>query len=205
MKAAKEHDTELLKLPLETVAGVDEAGRGPLAGSVVAAAVMLNPAHDWSAMRDSKQLSATKREQLFDYIQAHALAFAICEVTAEEIDSINILQASLKAQAQAVMALAIKPASVIVDGCYVPKLPYPTASLIKGDQLHPAISAASILAKVSRDRDMLALDEIYPGYGFAKHKGYGTKAHLLALKKLGPCSIHRRSFKPVQLCLAELA
>ncbi len=185
------------------VAGVDEVGRGCLAGAVVAAAVILDPERDWSALKDSKQLTPETREILFEEIIEHALAYAFGRSEVEEIDAINILNATLRAQYRAVMALNLKPRLVIVDGRDRAPLPYPTITMIKGDQLHQAVSAASIIAKVSRDREMATLESIYPGYGFAIHKGYGTKAHLAALKNLGPCAIHRKSFQPVAALLRQ--
>lgn len=180
------------------IAGVDEAGRGPLAGPVTAAAVILDPDHPIEGVTDSKKLTARKRELLFDQIIEHSLAFAISRAEVEEIDRINILQASLLAMHRAVDALSIKPNLVMVDGNQQPKWDYPTECIIKGDALIQSIGAASILAKVSRDREMLEMDKRYPQYGFAKHKGYPTKAHVAALQEHGACEIHRRSFAPVR-------
>lgn len=183
------------------VAGVDEAGRGPLAGSVFAAAVILDPTQPIEGLTDSKKISEKKRERLFDEIQAKALSFAIASSTPTEIDEVNILQASLLAMKRAVEALSIAPSAVIVDGNMCPKVLMPSRAIVKGDLTEPAISAASILAKVSRDREMLYYDSLYPGYGFAGHKGYPTKAHFAALHELGVCDIHRRSFAPVKRVL----
>lgn len=177
------------------IAGVDEVGRGPLAGAVVAAAVILPTQHGIIGLADSKKLSEKRREALFDVIQENCLAWAIGEASVEEIDQINILQASLLAMQRAIDSLNISPTQVLVDGKHKPKVPYPTIAIIGGDATVEAISAASILAKVTRDRAMKALDAQYPGYGFAQHKGYGTKQHLAAIDELGPCDIHRRSFR----------
>ena len=183
--------------PPGLLAGVDEAGRGPLAGPVVAAAVILNDARPIAGLMDSKVLSATRREWLYDEICAHALCCSIAQASVEEIDRLNILQATLLAMRRAVLGLRLKPARVLVDGNRLPVLPVPAEALVKGDALVPAISAASILAKVTRDRWCQQLHEQYPGYGFASHKGYGTAEHLSALTQLGACPEHRRSFAPV--------
>ncbi len=183
------------------VAGVDEAGRGPLAGPVVAAAVILDPDVSIAGLADSKILSERKREQLAAQIQKHALAWAVAHVEHEEIDRVNILQASLLAMQRAVEALRPAPGRVLVDGRQLPALSLPMQAIVKGDATVAAISAASILAKVSRDRWMQALDAEYPGYGFAQHKGYPTRQHLRALEKLGVCAVHRRSYAPVRRCL----
>ena len=181
------------------VAGVDEAGRGPLAGPVIAAAVILDAKKPIVGLADSKQLTAKKREYLANKIQECAKAWSIGRAEVEEIDRINILQASLLAMQRAVLALTLLPSLVLIDGKHCPKLHCPSQAIIKGDQKIAEISAASILAKVSRDAEMHALDAQYPGYGFAKHKGYGTAYHLQALKSLGPSAIHRCSFAPVIL------
>lgn len=181
----------------ELAAGTDEVGRGPLAGDVVAAAVILDPENPVAGLRDSKKLTARRRDQLFDEILHKASASAVARASVEEIDRINILQASLLAMHRAVDALGSPPAFVFVDGNRCPRWPYPSRAVVKGDSLVPAIAAASILAKVTRDREMLALDSVYPGYGFAQHKGYPTALHLDALRKLGPCPVHRRSYAPV--------
>jgi ribonuclease HII len=180
------------------LAGVDEAGRGPLAGDVFAAAVILHPRKKIHGLADSKKLSPLRREELFVEICARAQCYAIARATVEEIDRINILQASLLAMKRAVEALALQPEHVVVDGNQLPRWHYPCEAIVQGDDLVPAISAASILAKVARDREMIDLDRIYPGYGLAEHKGYSTKQHMLALQALGATPIHRRSFAPVR-------
>jgi ribonuclease HII len=182
-------------------AGVDEVGRGPLAGPVVAAAVILDPARPIAGLKDSKQLSERKREALAAQIRSDALAWALGRAEVEEIDAINILQASLLAMQRAVAALSLAPELVLVDGNHCPRLACPAQGIVKGDNLVPAISAASILAKVSRDREMLDLDARYPGYGLAQHKGYPSKAHLAALQTLGASPVHRRSYAPVRRLL----
>ncbi|UCE77799.1 MAG: ribonuclease HII [Gammaproteobacteria bacterium] len=182
-------------------AGVDEVGRGPLAGPVVAAAVILDPARPIAGLKDSKQLSERKREALAAQIRSDALAWALGRAEVEEIDAINILQASLLAMQRAVAALSLAPELVLVDGNHCPRLACPAQAIVKGDSLVPAISAASILAKVSRDREMLDLDARYPGYGLAQHKGYPSKAHLAALQTLGASPVHRRSYAPVRRLL----
>lgn len=179
------------------MAGVDEAGRGPLAGPVVAAAVMLNEKHPIKGLADSKKLSASKREALFDEIRAKALCYSVAEASVEEIDAINILQATLLAMQRAVAGLRLLPQLVLVDGNRLPVLSMQAQAIVKGDSLVPAISAASILAKVTRDRWCKEVDAIYPHYGFATHKGYGTAAHLEALRTHGACAQHRKTFKPV--------
>lgn len=179
------------------IAGVDEAGRGPLAGPVYAAAVILDPQKNILGLADSKILTEKQREALFILIQENALAWSIAYATVEEIDRINILQATLLAMQRAVANLKIFPELVLIDGNQMPKLIYPAKTIIKGDVTEPAISAASILAKVSRDREMVVMHQQFPQYGFAQHKGYATVSHRLALKTHGPCSIHRKSFAPV--------
>lgn len=183
-------------------AGVDEVGRGPLAGSVVAAAVIL-PSDFSVPLMDSKKLTAKARLLLVDKIKSGAVAWALGEASVAEIDKINILQASLLAMRRAVDALTIKPEMVLVDGNKLPVWDYAARAIIKGDQTEPTISAASIIAKVARDQMLVELDAQYPEYGFAKHKGYGTKAHMLALQEHGPCPWHRKSFAPVRNCLKE--
>ncbi len=180
------------------LAGVDEVGRGPLAGDVVTAAVILDPARPIAGLADSKALTEKKREQLYPIILERALACSIARANVEEIDSLNILQATLLAMTRAVEGLAVAPEFVAVDGNRLPSWSYPSRAIVKGDSRVAAISAAAILAKVTRDREMAELDRHYPGYGFAVHKGYGTRAHLEALQRLGPCAIHRRSFKPLR-------
>lgn len=184
------------------IAGVDEAGRGPLAGPVLAAAVILNPAYPIAGLADSKQLSETRREQLAAEIRAHALAWALGRADVAEIDRINILQASLRAMQRAVANLRLAPGQVLVDGKQCPSgLICPCQAIVKGDATVPAISAASILAKVARDAELRDLHERYPAYGFARHKGYPTAAHREALRRFGPCPEHRRSFAPVAAVL----
>ncbi|RUQ34034.1 MAG: ribonuclease HII [Candidatus Competibacteraceae bacterium] len=179
------------------IAGIDEAGRGPLAGPVVAAAVILDPTRPIAGLADSKTLSATRREQLAVEIRANALAWALGRAEAAEIDQINILQATLLAMERAVSNLGITPDSALVDGNRCPALTCPCQAIIKGDATEPAISAASILAKTARDAELRQLHERYPQYGFARHKGYPTAVHREALRRYGPCPEHRRSFAPV--------
>jgi ribonuclease HII len=184
------------------IAGVDEVGRGPLAGDVVAAAVVL-PDYPLTGLTDSKALSEAKRLALSEIIRREARSWALGRSTVAEIDELNILQASLLAMRRAVEGLSIQPTLVLVDGNRLPRWPYEARAIVKGDLTEPAISAASILAKVARDQEMVALDRRYPGYGLAAHKGYPTKAHLTALKALGVSPIHRRSFAPVKRLLAD--
>ncbi|WP_370292306.1 ribonuclease HII [Thalassolituus sp.] len=183
--------------------GVDEAGAGPLCGDVYAAAVILDPEQPIPELTDSKKLSEKKRERLFDEIRERALDYCIASATVEEIDSINILNARMLAMSRAVTGLTLPCDHALIDGNRLPELTIPADAIIKGDALVAAISAASVLAKVQRDREMIQMDEKYPGYGFAKHKGYGTKAHLEALQALGPCPIHRRTYAPVKALLKE--
>ncbi|MGE8570843.1 MAG: ribonuclease HII [Acinetobacter amyesii] len=184
------------------IAGADEAGRGPLVGSVVAAAVILDPNNPIEGLNDSKKLTEKKREKLFIEIQEKALAWAIAESSAQEIDEINILQASLLAMRRAVEKLSVQPEHVLVDGNKVPTgLAMSCDAVVGGDAIHPEISAASILAKVTRDHEMVELDAKYPQYGFAKHKGYPTKAHFEAIAQYGVIDEHRRSFGPVRKVL----
>jgi ribonuclease HII len=184
------------------IAGVDEAGRGPLAGPVAVAAVILDPARRIDGLGDSKALTEARREALFPRIQSDALAFAIVFVHADEIDRLNILQATMAGMRRAVAALAIAPSRVLVDGNRVPPgLGIAAEAIVKGDAKIAAISAASILAKVARDRWMLDLDAAHPEYGFAAHKGYPTPEHLDALRRIGPCTAHRRSFAPVNAAM----
>jgi len=187
-------------LPL--TAGVDEAGRGPLAGPVVAAAVILDELQPIAGLADSKTLSARKRERLFDEIRAKALACCIAEASVEEIDRLDILQATLLAMQRAVAGLRLPPRQVLVDGNRLPLLVVPAQAVVQGDRLVPAISAASILAKVHRDRLCLALHDAHPAYNFAAHKGYPTAEHLAALQQHGACAAHRRSYAPVRAVLA---
>jgi ribonuclease HII len=190
-------DAELI-LPSGRVAGVDEAGRGPLAGPVIAAAVILDPARPLAGLRDSKQLSATRRESLYDAIIDNALAWAVGRAEAVEIDRINILQATLLAMRRAVEALRPAAEHALIDGNRCPPLGIPAQAIVRGDSRVAAISAASILAKVTRDREMVEMDRRYPGYGLAQHKGYPSKAHLAALEALGLTPQHRRSYAPVR-------
>lgn len=180
------------------IAGVDEAGRGPLAGPVVAAAVILPENVTLEGLGDSKTLSATTRSRLAAEIHSCSVAWAVGQADSEEIDRLNILNASLLAMQRAVQSLSVTPFQVLVDGNHCPRLNCQVQAIVKGDALIPAISAASILAKVHRDATMTELDGDYPGYGFARHKGYATAEHLAALSRLGACAIHRRSFAPVQ-------
>ena len=180
------------------MAGVDEAGRGPLAGPVTAAAVMLDPARPIAGLADSKRLTAARREALEPEIQARALAWAVASASPAEIDALNILQASLLAMRRAVAALGRVPDLTLVDGNRCPTLACPVQAIVGGDGKVAAIAAASILAKVARDREMVRLAVLYPGYGLAIHKGYPTAEHLAALRALGPSAIHRRSFRPVR-------
>lgn len=180
------------------IAGTDEAGRGPLAGSVVAAAVILHPARWIVGLDDSKKLSATRREALFDVICDRAEAWSIARASVAEIDQLNILHASMLAMQRAVAGLARQPDTLLVDGNRTPDVPMPSRAVVGGDASELAIAAASILAKVARDREMVLLDDQYPVYGFARHKGYPTQAHRDALVQHGACPAHRRSFAPVR-------
>lgn len=186
------------------IVGVDEAGRGPLAGPVVAAAVMLDVDRPIKGLADSKTISANKRERLFDEIRAKALCCCIAEASVEEIDQMNILQATLLAMRRAVAGLRLTPSLVLVDGNRLPLLTVPAEAIVKGDSKVPAISAASILAKVYRDRHCLLMHEQHPEYGFDRHKGYPTAEHLTALRAHGATSWHRRTFGPVRLVLERL-
>ena len=207
-----EHERALLQRGVKRVAGVDEAGRGPLAGPVVAAAVSFP--EEWisrglpgelAGLNDSKQLKAVKREALFDRLTAGGdVQFAIARIDAETIDAINILQATHRAMNQALAQLRPQPEHVLVDGLPVNSLRFPQSALVKGDARSLTIAAASILAKVTRDRLMLEYDRRFPAYGFARHKGYGTTRHLAALAEHGPCPIHRRSFVPLKPAQPEL-
>ena len=184
------------------MAGVDEAGRGPLAGPVVAAAVILDELHPIKGLNDSKKLSARQREKLYDAIRSKALCYSIAQASVEEIDRLNILQATMLAMKRAVEGLRLKPAKVLVDGNRLPTLDVLAEAIVKGDATVPAISAASILAKVTRDRWCAELDIQHPEYGFASHKGYGTVEHLAALQAHGACPQHRKTFAPVTAVLA---
>ncbi len=187
----------------EHIAGVDEAGRGPLAGPVVAAAVILDPARPIAGLADSKKLSEARRDELACEVQENALAWSVALADRAEIDSLNILAATMLAMRRAILALDVTPSGVQIDGNRLPDLVFgdcvmPGEAIVGGDDKVQAICAASILAKTTRDRMMKDLDAVYPGYGFAQHKGYGTRAHLERLRKLGPCDEHRRSFAPVR-------
>ncbi len=187
--------------PLAPVAGVDEAGRGPLAGDVVAAVVILDPQRPIAGLTDSKKLSERARESACERIVENALCYSLGRATAAEIDALNILQASLLAMWRAVDGLRLAPGHVYVDGLHCPRWPYSATAVVKGDSRVDCIAAASILAKVTRDREMRTLDEQYPGYGFAVHKGYPTVAHLQALARLGPTPVHRMTYAPVRRAL----
>lgn len=182
--------------------GVDEAGRGPLAGPVYAAAVILDPARRIRGLDDSKRLSEVARDALAPCIRARALAWAVAFATVEEIDRLNILQATMLAMQRAVAALQLAPTEALIDGNRCPRLPCPARAIVGGDAKVHSISAASILAKTERDAEMLRLDARFPNYGFAQHKGYPTRAHLALLREHGPCPIHRRSFAPVRALLS---
>jgi ribonuclease HII len=186
----------------DLLAGVDEVGRGPLAGDVVAAAVILDAENPIEGLDDSKKLTEKKREWLFPIIRKKALSWSIARATVKEIDHMNILQASLLAMRRAVEGLALQPEHVLVDGNRLPRWHYSAEAVVKGDSRVKAIAAASILAKVVRDREMAAFDQQYPGYGFASHKGYPTKVHMQAIDRLGITSIHRLTFGPVRRIVA---
>lgn len=196
-----------MELPLPNtggrVAGVDEAGRGPLAGPVVAAAVILDPERPIPGLADSKTLSAGRRAELYERITECALAWAVGRADVAEIDRVNIINATFLAMQRAVAALAPAPEHVLVDGNQSPVFACTATAIVGGDRLDVSISAASIIAKHRRDMELLALDETYPGYGFAAHKGYATAAHVAALRRLGPCPAHRRTFRPVKELLAH--
>lgn len=201
MDVIKKHsnvvDVSSLKLDLASYAGIDEVGRGPLAGPVVAAAVVLGDHADWQAMTDSKALSEQRRETLSEYIKGNAVAWALGRCECDEIDQLNIFNASLLAMQRAFNGLQVQPPLALVDGKFSPDLGVESYAVIKGDLHDPAIGAASILAKVTRDQEMVALHDDYPMYGFAQHKGYPTAHHLQALQIHGVCIHHRKSFKPV--------
>jgi ribonuclease HII len=182
--------------------GVDEAGRGPLAGPVVAAAVILDPSRPVAGLADSKVLSAERREALAMLIRERSVAFAVAEASVEEIDRLNILQATLLAMQRAVDALTVPAEFALIDGNQMPRLSIPGRTIVAGDASEPCISAASILAKTARDAIMRAFDMQHPGYGFTRHMGYATPEHLASLARLGPCHLHRRSFAPVRMHLA---
>jgi ribonuclease HII len=184
-------------MTITLVAGVDEAGRGPLAGPVFAAAVILDTSRPLAGLRDSKLLTAAARERLAVEIRAQAIAFCVARADVVEIDTLNVLQATMLAMRRAVEGLAIKPHQVLVDGNQAPAMTCHVRAIIDGDRDVPVISAASILAKTERDAVLVELDRVFPGYGFAQNKGYSTPGHLDALRKLGPCAAHRRTFAPV--------
>jgi ribonuclease HII len=186
------------------IAGVDEVGRGPLAGAVVSAAVIIDPLNPIMGLNDSKKLTEKKRTLLDIEIREKALCFHIGRAEHDEIDDINIFQASLLAMKRAIQGLTLLPDKVLVDGKYCPDISFPCEAIIKGDARVAAISAASIIAKVYRDNEMISLDKVYPNYGFAQHKGYPTRLHLSALQKLGVTPIHRKSYKPVQKILQPI-
>jgi ribonuclease HII len=194
------------KIPTDVfIAGVDEAGRGPLAGPLAVAAVILDPRRRIKGLDDSKKLSEARREELYPRIIDRALAYCVVLIDVEEIDRINIFQATMAGMSRAVSGLALTAHEAWIDGNHLPKnLPCPGRAIIGGDALEPSISAASILAKVTRDRLMVAMDDMHPGYGFAAHKGYSTPRHLASLQQLGPCAQHRRSFAPVRMLLDQL-
>lgn len=187
----------------QLVCGIDEAGRGPLCGSVVAAAVILDPARPIAGLADSKKLSSARRQRLASEIRAHAIAWSVAEASVEEIDRLNILHATMLAMKRAVEGLSPAPLRALVDGNRCPQLLIPVEAIVKGDALVEAISAASILAKTVRDEAMIALDQRFPAYGFARHKGYPTAEHLDALKRHGVLACHRRSFAPVRALLDQ--
>jgi ribonuclease HII len=187
----------------ELLCGVDEAGRGPLAGSVFAAAVVLDPAKPIEGLADSKALTEASRDRLAQQIRERALAWSVAVASVEEIDSINILRASLLAMRRAVESLGMAPSEVWTDGLYSPDVAFKCRAIVKGDSKVGAISAASILAKTARDAEMCQLDALYPLYGFAQHKGYASPEHLAALKQHGPCEIHRKTFEPVWSALQQ--
>jgi ribonuclease HII len=198
-----EYEEELYRRGLKAICGTDEAGRGPLAGPVVAGAVILDPHHLIEGLNDSKQLSAKKRELLSVEIKKHALAYGIAFVFEDEIDRINIYQASRLAMTKAILSLALPPDFVLSDAMPLPDLGIPYLAIIKGDALSASIAAGSILAKVSRDEFMTEMAKQYPAYGFEIHKGYPTKKHLEALAQYGPCPIHRKSYRPVKDCIEK--
>ncbi|WP_128113294.1 ribonuclease HII [Polynucleobacter necessarius] len=191
------------------VCGVDEAGRGPLVGAVVAGAVVLDPSNPIEGLKDSKKLTAARREYLYEQIMQKAKAWGVGEASPAEIDQINILQATMLAMRRAIEDLSIRlgawPEKALIDGNRCPELPIPAEAIVKGDSKEPAISAASIVAKVTRDHQMMALHERHPEYGFARHMGYPTEAHFAALKQYGVCDQHRRSFSPVRKALESTA
>jgi len=201
------HDVIAKFAHYKLLAGVDEVGRGPLAGDVVAAAVILDPEYPIMGLADSKKLSEKRREALAIEIKSKALAWSVTRASVSEIDSLNILQASLLAMKRAVESLAIQPEHVLVDGNKLPRWHYSSQAIVQGDSLIPAISAASILAKVQRDSEMLELDKLFPGYGLAEHKGYPTRKHMEALEQRGipDTGVYRHSYAPVKKLLLKMA
>ena len=199
MACGLRHERKLRADGCALIAGIDEVGRGPLAGPVVAAAAILPERFRHKTLNDSKKLSAEVREKIYVELTARAdVAWAVCVVEVDEIDRINILRASHEAMRRAVMALTTRPDHALIDGLPVRPFPVPHTALVKGDSLSFSIAAASVIAKVTRDRIMVELDQRYPGYEFGQHKGYGTELHLARLKQHGPCPIHRRTFLPVE-------
>lgn len=188
---------------LDIIAGVDEAGRGPLAGPVVAAAVILDPERPIEGLRDSKKLTAARREELAVLIKENALAWCVADASVEEIETLNILEATMLAMRRAVEGLSTPPNLVLVDGNRIPRMNYRVTAIVKGDDKVPAISAASILAKTTRDNWMVEMDRRYPGYGFADHKGYGVPKHIESIRTLGVLPIHRKTFEPIASILAS--
>jgi len=199
----KQHHFDWPDSGVGLTAGVDEVGRGPLCGPVVAAAVILDPARPIAGLNDSKKLTVRQREALFEVICDQALAWSLGRAEVAEIDQLNILHATMLAMQRAVAGLSVLPDLAYIDGNRCPKLPCRAEAVVKGDSKVPEIAAASIIAKVTRDREMVVVDRQWPGYGIAGHKGYPTAAHMAALKRLGPTPIHRRSFKPVRLLLGD--
>ena len=197
-RRAKELEIDPQWAEIRLLAGVDEVGRGPLAGDVVTAAVILDPQRPIAGLADSKKLSEKRRQSLYHEIKEKALHWTLGRASVAEIDDINILQATMLAMVRAVDALAVTPELVLVDGNRLPRWNYKAQAVVGGDGRIAAISAASIIAKVTRDAELAELDTLYPGYGFAAHKGYGTAQHLAALKSLGPSPVHRQSFRPVR-------
>lgn len=196
-------EIENIRNVYSVIAGVDEVGRGPLVGDVVTAAVILDPNKKIAGLTDSKKLTEKKREYLYDKIIENALDYCICRATPAEIDQVNILNATMLAMSRAVNGLKTRPDFILIDGNRVPKLEIPALAVVKGDSLVNEISAASIIAKVTRDREMIALDQQYPQFGFAQHKGYPTKQHIEAITQYGILPIHRKSFSPVANYLAQ--
>jgi ribonuclease HII len=205
MRCSLRHERALRKTGIEIIAGIDEAGRGPLAGPVVAAAVILPGAFRHKALTDSKKLTHATREEIYTELTGNPkIIWAVAVVDPEEIDRLNILRATHHAMRQAVGSLAVEPQHVLIDGLPVKPFPLPQTALVGGDGISFSIAAASVLAKVTRDRIMVEMDALYPGYHFSKHKGYGTEAHRASLQRYGPCPIHRKSFLPVRQAQMDL-